>query len=172
MSSRLLMEIVMYFSLTSSTFNVFIGLVVFVRFFVLAVSLVGRLATCKLPSRHHPGRGPLSLYPNITTKCLEKQEILWYYSVGSNLTMKEVLMSIDVGERIREIRTRRGLSQQELAQKAKLAPDTVLNAEKRKHASQPRTLRKLAAALDVEVSDLFEEVGDPLAEAPLVQICG
>ena len=76
-------------------------------------------------------------------------------------------MPVDVGERIRELRRRRGLSQQGLADKAGLAPDTVLNAEKRRHAPQPLTLRKLAKALNVEVSDFFEEIGDPLAEAPL-----
>ncbi len=67
--------------------------------------------------------------------------------------------------RVRQARRRAGLSQEELAKTSGVSPATVVQAELGKRQPQGRTLRKLAAALDVEVADLIEEEE---AEAPNV----
>ncbi len=60
-------------------------------------------------------------------------------------------------ESVRRIRRERGLSQQELADKAGIGQDSISAIETGKHEPHPRTLRKLANALGVEVADFFRE---------------
>ena len=69
-------------------------------------------------------------------------------------------------ENIRRMRREKGLSQQELAELAGVGQDSISAIETGKHEPHPRTLRKLAQALDVEVADFFKEPV-PLAEAPI-----
>jgi transcriptional regulator with XRE-family HTH domain len=64
------------------------------------------------------------------------------------------------------MRREKGLSQQELADLAGVGQDSISAIETGKHEPHPRTLRKLANALDVEVADFFREPAFPLAEAP------
>lgn len=65
--------------------------------------------------------------------------------------------------RLREIREREFLSQQDLADRSGTSRATIADAEAGKRALQPRTLRKIAAALGVSPEEL---VGDPKASAP------
>lgn len=62
------------------------------------------------------------------------------------------------------------MSQTELAERAGVAPSTVVVAESGHRQPQGRTLRKLADALDVTVADLLEDEVEaetpPKAEAP------
>lgn len=67
------------------------------------------------------------------------------------------------GEKLKQIRIQRGLSQRDMP----VAHDTVSAIESGRRNPHPSTLRKLAAALDVEVSDFFEEQSVPLGEAPV-----
>ncbi len=60
-------------------------------------------------------------------------------------------------ESVRRLRRERGLSQQELADKAGIGQDSISAIETGKHEPHPRTLRKLANALGVEVADFFRE---------------
>jgi transcriptional regulator with XRE-family HTH domain len=69
-------------------------------------------------------------------------------------------------ESVRRMRREKGLSQQELAVLAGVGQDSISAIETGKHEPHPRTLRKLANALDVEVADFFREPAVPLAEAP------
>jgi transcriptional regulator with XRE-family HTH domain len=69
-------------------------------------------------------------------------------------------------ESVRRMRREKGLSQQELADLAGVGQDSISAIETGKHEPHPRTLRKLANALDVEVADFFREPAVPLAEAP------
>ena len=69
-------------------------------------------------------------------------------------------------ENVRRMRREKGLSQQELADLAGVGQDSISAIETGKHEPHPRTLRKLAEALDVEVADFFREPAIPLAEAP------
>ena len=62
-----------------------------------------------------------------------------------------------LGERLREIRTMRGLQQQELAAKAGLASSLISQVERNRISPSIATLRKLANVLDVPVSRFFEE---------------
>jgi transcriptional regulator with XRE-family HTH domain len=68
-------------------------------------------------------------------------------------------------ESVRRMRREKGLSQQELAELAGVGQDSISAIETGKHEPHPRTLRKLAMALDVEVADFFKEPV-PLAETP------
>jgi transcriptional regulator with XRE-family HTH domain len=68
---------------------------------------------------------------------------------------------------LREIRLRRGLSQADLSAVTGVAEFTISEIESGKRANpRPSTLRKLAQALGVEVTDLYGEVDNPLGQAP------
>jgi transcriptional regulator with XRE-family HTH domain len=69
-------------------------------------------------------------------------------------------------EALRELRLRRGWSQEDLARKAGLTQDTISNVESGKHRPFPSTLRKIAGALEVEVGELFGDEPRPKEEAP------
>ena len=65
-------------------------------------------------------------------------------------------------ERLKRLRTEKGLSQARLAARAELDPSTVNQIERGARDASPGTLRKLADALEVSLYELMEE------EAPLV----
>jgi transcriptional regulator with XRE-family HTH domain len=75
-------------------------------------------------------------------------------------------MSVDIGERIRSLRTARGLSQEEVARRTGIGLKSYGDLERRRtrdpHYS---TLRGVARALNVRVEELLEEPV-PLDEAP------
>ena len=60
-----------------------------------------------------------------------------------------------VGEKLKEIRTRRLLTQEELAEKAGISAATVVNVERNNQEPHFRTIRKLAKALDVDPTKLL-----------------
>ena len=60
-------------------------------------------------------------------------------------------------ERLRRMRTEKGLSQARLAARAGLDPSTVNQIERGAREASPATLRKLADALDVGLADLLED---------------
>lgn len=61
------------------------------------------------------------------------------------------------GEKLREVRDRRLLSQRELAERAGLSPTTILKLEAdRVEEPHPRTVRKLAEGLGVDPAELVE----------------
>jgi len=66
-------------------------------------------------------------------------------------------LPVGLGEKLREIRTLRGLQQQELAAKAGLTASLISQVERSRLSPSIATLRKLAQVLDVPVSQLFEE---------------
>ena len=59
-----------------------------------------------------------------------------------------------IGDRIKSVRKRRALTQAELAGAANLSVDTVVKLENGRHEPRPKTVRKLADALDVPVETL------------------
>ncbi len=67
---------------------------------------------------------------------------------------------------VKEMRRRRGWSQKDLAKASGVGQDTISGLESGRHEPRPSTLRKIASALDVEVADLFQEIGSPKV-APL-----
>lgn len=62
-----------------------------------------------------------------------------------------------MGNRIRAIRTEQGLSQKELCEKAGISQGTLSAIERSEKSPTAETLRVIAAALGVLVSDLMEE---------------
>jgi transcriptional regulator with XRE-family HTH domain len=69
-------------------------------------------------------------------------------------------MEVDV-VKLRELRRRRVLTMEELARKAGVGRNTIWRLEHGVMGAQPRTIRKLAKALDVEPEALVKmEAGD------------
>ncbi|MCH7578516.1 MAG: helix-turn-helix transcriptional regulator [Chloroflexi bacterium] len=64
------------------------------------------------------------------------------------------LVSKEFNERLREWRRRRALSQRELAGLAGVQPVTVARLETGSQQPRPRTIRRLAKALDITVDEL------------------
>jgi transcriptional regulator with XRE-family HTH domain len=60
-----------------------------------------------------------------------------------------------IGEKLKEARIRRLLTQEELAEKAGVSPSTIVNIERDQTVPHFRTIRKLAHALDVDPTSLF-----------------
>ena len=60
-----------------------------------------------------------------------------------------------IGEQLREVRTRRLLTQDELADRASVSQSTIANIERNNAEPQFRTIRKLAKALDVDPTELL-----------------
>lgn len=64
---------------------------------------------------------------------------------------------MSIGTRIIQLRNQKGLTQQELSQRTGLAPSYVSRIENRHLEPRPQTLRKIAAALEVPISEIFQE---------------
>lgn len=60
------------------------------------------------------------------------------------------------GEIIRKVRREKGLSQEELAEKAKVDPKTIIQIEGGKRNPTLKTLQKLANALNIPITDLLK----------------
>ena len=61
------------------------------------------------------------------------------------------------GERLRQLRGERALSQRDLSRLTGIAHDSISQLETGKRDAQPRTIRKLAEALGVEPKELMKE---------------
>jgi transcriptional regulator with XRE-family HTH domain len=68
-------------------------------------------------------------------------------------------MEVDVA-RLRELRRRRVLTLEELAEKAGVGRNTIWRLEHGVMGAQPRTIRKLAKALNVEPEELVKTEDD------------
>jgi len=64
---------------------------------------------------------------------------------------------MSIGTRLIQLRNQKGLTQEQLSGRTGIAPSYLSRIENRRLEPSPRTLRKLAAALGVPVSELFEE---------------
>jgi len=71
-----------------------------------------------------------------------------------------MLEVLHIGDRLRDIRKRAILTQQELADRSGVGVTTIIRIENNQVEPQGRTIRKLAEALDVEPHELVREVGD------------
>jgi transcriptional regulator with XRE-family HTH domain len=65
-----------------------------------------------------------------------------------------------IGKRLKELRIRRALTQEELAAKANIGKNTVNKIERNITEPHMSTLRKLAQALGVEPHELLERDGN------------
>jgi transcriptional regulator with XRE-family HTH domain len=64
------------------------------------------------------------------------------------------------GTRLRRLRTKRALSQEDLGRITGIAASTISNLERGKRSAQHRTLRRLAEALGVEPRELMKGEDD------------
>jgi transcriptional regulator with XRE-family HTH domain len=66
---------------------------------------------------------------------------------------------------LRRLRRLKGWSLRDLAREAGVAVDTVLDLEHRARLPRPSTMRRIAAALGVQIGDVdeFREEGEPAA---------
>jgi transcriptional regulator with XRE-family HTH domain len=62
-----------------------------------------------------------------------------------------------IGDKLKNLRVRRALTQQELADRASIRKNTVSRIERNEGEPHMSTLRKLAKALDVDPSELVGE---------------
>ena len=62
-----------------------------------------------------------------------------------------------IGDKLKEIRTRRFLTQEELAERAGVSPATIVRIERNQAEPHISTMRKLAKALDVDPTELLGE---------------
>ena len=76
-------------------------------------------------------------------------------------------MHSEVGQRIRGLRQKKGMRQEELARKVGLSPSALSNFEQGRRRTSLDWLRKISLALGVQVSDLIPEsrTRKPLAES-------
>jgi DNA-binding XRE family transcriptional regulator len=88
---------------------------------------------------------------------IDLTQFLCYPYVEDEQLLEEAKMAVVVyiGEKLREVRTRRLLTQDELADKAGVSQSTIANIERDNAEPQFRTIRKLAKALDIEPTELL-----------------
>lgn len=63
---------------------------------------------------------------------------------------------MNTGDRIKELRTRRLMTQEELAEKTGLAAATLSRIENNLHSPSISTLKALTKALDVDVTEIVD----------------
>jgi transcriptional regulator with XRE-family HTH domain len=69
-----------------------------------------------------------------------------------------MIREVNTAEKLHRRRLEAGMSQTELADASAVAQSTIAGIEGGKHPTpHPRTLRKLAAALGVQVKDLLDD---------------
>ena len=66
-----------------------------------------------------------------------------------------MLVVVKIGDRLRHLRMRRALTQEELADKANVGTNTVARLERNETEPHMSTLRKLASALNVDPTELI-----------------
>lgn len=83
--------------------------------------------------------------------------------------MTDTELAIYIGEKIREYRILKGLTQKELAHKIDMGDTTVANYEKGFRTPKKNTLFKLANAFDISIDDLFPPIQSTDTSNELVQ---
>ena len=70
--------------------------------------------------------------------------------------MATMLVMVKIGDRLKDLRIERALTQEELATKAGMGKNTVNRMERNITEPRPSTLRKLAQALEVSPAELVK----------------
>lgn len=63
---------------------------------------------------------------------------------------------IKFGKRIKELRKRKGYTQEQIAEIVGIEPPNISKLEKGIHFPQPENIERLASALDVKVNEMFD----------------
>ena len=80
--------------------------------------------------------------------------------------MTDAELAIYIGEKIKEYRKLKGLTQKDLAEKIGMGDTTIANYEKGFRTPKKNTLFKLANAFDISIDDLFPPIHSPSAATP------
>jgi len=70
---------------------------------------------------------------------------------------------MSIGTRVMQIRNKKGVSQRELSERCGIAGSYLSRIENRHLEPRPKTLRKIAAALEVPMAEFFQERAEKLA---------
>ena len=70
---------------------------------------------------------------------------------------------MSIGTRVMQIRSQKGMTQRELSQRSGIAGSYLSRIENRHLEPRPKTLRRLAEALDVPLGEFFQERDESLA---------
>ena len=70
---------------------------------------------------------------------------------------------MSIGTRVMQIRNQKGVSQRELSERSGIAGSYLSRIENRHLEPRPKTLRKIANALDVPLAEFFQEHAENLA---------
>ena len=70
---------------------------------------------------------------------------------------------MSIGTRVMQIRNQKGVSQRELSERSGIAGSYLSRIENRHLEPRPKTLRKIAEALEVPVAEFFQERSENLA---------
>ncbi len=90
----------------------------------------------------------------------------WAKDVSINFDLdRRATGGLDLGQRIKELRTRRGLSQTELARMVGVTPSTISQVESNLIYPSLPALLKMAEILAVDVSALFQDTSDSRGRA-------
>ena len=76
-------------------------------------------------------------------------------------------MKKNIGAKLRQLRTLRGMTQEELAAASRIHAETVYNLETDKTTPQRRVLEKIAAALNVEPEELLNPAEEAAVHIPV-----
>ena len=68
-----------------------------------------------------------------------------------------MLVVLHIGDKLREVRKRKMLTQEQLAERSGVGVTTIVRIERNQVEPQGRTIRRLAEALGVEPADLLED---------------
>src|SRR5919112_6017479 len=79
---------------------------------------------------------------------------------------EETQKALLIGQKIRELRVERGLTQRELGRRAGISHAAISYAEGHKRTPGAETIRRIASALSVDPGLLFSEPTNPKSEAP------
>jgi len=72
---------------------------------------------------------------------------------------------MSIGTRVMQIRNQKGVSQRELSQRSGIAGSYLSRIENRHLEPRPKTLRKIAAALEVPLAEFFQEHAEKLPDS-------
>ena len=75
----------------------------------------------------------------------------------STLKVGSMQTVVFIGEKLKDLRLRRAMSQRKLAETAGMSQRAIVDLETNRREPRPSTLGKLAQALGVEPSKLFED---------------
>jgi len=71
---------------------------------------------------------------------------------------------MSIGTRVMQIRNQKGVSQRKLSERSGIAGSYLSRIENRHLEPRPKTLRKIAAALEVPLAEFFQERAENLTE--------